>query len=91
MTTFQGIWPALITPFDKNNTPNLTIAKDLVEHLIDKGVNGLLAVDLDQDGWTDLAVTYGGYGMDKTELKQSFQILINEEENLPLSNLKLIK
>ena len=40
MTTFQGIWPALITPFDAENTVNSAVLRKLTAHLLTQGVDG---------------------------------------------------
>lgn len=37
---FQGIYPALLTPFDKNGKVNHKVLRDLVEYNIQKGVAG---------------------------------------------------
>ncbi len=43
MKMLRGIIPALVTPFDKNNRVDHGALKELVEHLIAKGVNGFYA------------------------------------------------
>jgi N-acetylneuraminate lyase len=40
MTTFRGVWPALVTPFTSEDTVNVTVLRDLVEYHLDKQVNG---------------------------------------------------
>ena len=40
MKTFKGIFPALLTPFDKNDNVNTAELKKLVERNIEQGVNG---------------------------------------------------
>jgi N-acetylneuraminate lyase len=41
MRTFEGIWPALLTPFTENYQINVPVLRDLVEFLISKPVDGL--------------------------------------------------
>lgn len=41
ISEINGVIPALITPFSKNESVNENGLKSLVEHLINKGVNGL--------------------------------------------------
>ena len=40
MQSFQGIWPALITPFDAANQVNTSVIRALVDYLLGKGVDG---------------------------------------------------
>lgn len=40
MTSFHGIWSALITPFDADNNVNQAILCDLVDYLLDQNVTG---------------------------------------------------
>ena len=40
MNKFHGIFPALLTPFDKNGEINYSALKKLVRFNLDKGVNG---------------------------------------------------
>ena len=40
MSTLQGIYPALLTPFDKNGKVNKSVLRELVEKNIEKGVDG---------------------------------------------------
>jgi len=40
---FQGIYAPLITPFEADGSINLTVLADLVEHLIARGVHGLIS------------------------------------------------
>ncbi len=40
MRSFNGVWPALVTPFTAENTVNVTVLRELVEYLIDKRVDG---------------------------------------------------
>lgn len=40
MTTFQGIWPALITPFDAENAVNTAELRRLTAHLLAQKVDG---------------------------------------------------
>ncbi|MBI5301992.1 MAG: dihydrodipicolinate synthase family protein [Chloroflexi bacterium] len=40
MTTFQGTLPALVTPFTRDNQVNVTVLRELVDHLLAKQVNG---------------------------------------------------
>ena len=37
---FSGIFPALLTPFDKNNNVNAEVLEQLVDYNLQKGVNG---------------------------------------------------
>lgn len=37
---FQGIFPALLTPFDKNDNVNEAVLKQITRYNLDKGVNG---------------------------------------------------
>jgi N-acetylneuraminate lyase len=40
MQTFNGAWPALLTPFTKDDTVNTQVLRDLVEFLIEKESSG---------------------------------------------------
>ena len=40
MPTFHGAWPALVTPFTSEDTVNVPVLRDLVEHFIGKDVGG---------------------------------------------------
>lgn len=40
MQIFKGIWPALVTPSNDDHSVNVTIVRDLIDYLIDKGVDG---------------------------------------------------
>jgi N-acetylneuraminate lyase len=40
MQSFQGIWPALITPFTTENQVNTSVLRALVDYLLGKGVDG---------------------------------------------------
>jgi N-acetylneuraminate lyase len=40
MIRFQGVWPALVTPFTKDNKINTSVINDLVDHFLDKNVDG---------------------------------------------------
>lgn len=40
MTSFSGIWSALITPFDADNNVNQQVLCDLVDYLLDQNVSG---------------------------------------------------
>lgn len=42
MTAFQGIWVPLITPF-RNGAPDLPALQKLTDHLLQQGVDGLIA------------------------------------------------
>ena len=39
---FEGVYTALVTPFDSNNNINYQKLEDLIELQISKGVNGLV-------------------------------------------------
>ncbi len=41
MRTFEGIWPALVTPFTESYQVNVPVLRDLVQFLLDKQVDGL--------------------------------------------------
>ena len=41
MRGFEGIWPALVTPADDNGAINEDCLNALIDHLVDKGVDGL--------------------------------------------------
>lgn len=54
---------------------------DTIKGMINKGVNGLLIVDLDQDGWQDIAVTYGGYDLNEPKIPDTqfhFELFLNK-------------
>lgn len=38
---FAGVWPALLTPIDKNGDPNFKVLESLVELMIEQGLAGL--------------------------------------------------
>ena len=38
--TFHGVWPALVTPFTPDDEINFPVLHDLVQYLLDKGVDG---------------------------------------------------
>ena len=40
MNVFTGVWPALVTPSNPDNSINLNGLNALIDYLIDKGVNG---------------------------------------------------
>ena len=40
MSSFNGAWPALATPFTDEDKVNVGVLRELVEYLIDKGVGG---------------------------------------------------
>ena len=40
MRSFNGVWPALVTPFTAEDTVNVPVLRELVEYLIDKRVDG---------------------------------------------------
>lgn len=40
MRTFQGAWPALVTPFNPDDTINTNVLQDMVEYHLTKGVGG---------------------------------------------------
>ncbi len=40
MRTFNGVWPALVTPFATDDTVNISVLRELVDYLIDKKVSG---------------------------------------------------
>ena len=40
MFSFNGAWPALVTPFTDEDKVNVGVLRELVEYLIDKGVGG---------------------------------------------------
>lgn len=41
MSTFAGLWPALITPFTEDNRLNFPVLEQIVEYLLTKSVSGL--------------------------------------------------
>lgn len=40
MRTFSGAWPALVTPFTNEDTVNTAVLRALVQHLLDRQVDG---------------------------------------------------
>ena len=40
MNKYQGIFPALVTPYDENGKINAAAAQNLIEHLIRQGISG---------------------------------------------------
>jgi N-acetylneuraminate lyase len=40
MRTFNGVWPALVTPFTADDTVNVSVLRELVDYLIGKKVSG---------------------------------------------------
>ena len=40
MQIFTGIWPALVTPSNPDNTVNITVLRQLMDYLLDKQVDG---------------------------------------------------
>lgn len=40
MSTFAGVWPALITPFTEDNRLNFPVLEQIVEYLLTKSVSG---------------------------------------------------
>ncbi len=40
MFTFHGAWPALVTPFNPDDTINTNVLQDMVEHHLAKGIGG---------------------------------------------------
>lgn len=40
MRTFEGVWPALVTPHTPDRQVNVTVLREIVEYLIGKGVDG---------------------------------------------------
>lgn len=38
----EGVLPAIVTPFDKNEEFNETVFRELIDHLIDKGITGIV-------------------------------------------------
>ena len=40
MRTFGGFWPALITPYTKDDQVNVTVVRELVDYHLGKGVSG---------------------------------------------------
>lgn len=55
MIEVGGIIPALVTPFNDDESLNLPVLKDLVDYLIEKGVHGLFAVGTQGEAY---AMTY---------------------------------
>ena len=41
MQTFHGAWPALITPTAQDGGVNIQVLRELIEHLVRKGIGGL--------------------------------------------------
>jgi dihydrodipicolinate synthase/N-acetylneuraminate lyase len=41
MLSFRGAWPALITPATQEGSLNIGVLRELIEHLIPKGIGGL--------------------------------------------------
>ena len=41
MPRFSGAWPALVTPFTNCDDVNVTVLREITEHLISKDVDGL--------------------------------------------------
>lgn len=52
MTTLQGTWPALITPFNGRRDVNTAALHDLVEYLLDKRVDGFYVCGSTGEGLT---------------------------------------
>lgn len=40
MRTFEGVWPALVTPHTADRQVNIAVLRAIVDYLIDKGVDG---------------------------------------------------
>ena len=40
MRTFNGAWPALVTPFTDDDRVNASVLRDLTQHLLDNGAEG---------------------------------------------------
>jgi len=40
MQTFHGVWPALVTPFTKDNKVNTAVLEDLIDHFLARKVDG---------------------------------------------------
>lgn len=40
MSTFAGVWPALVTPFTEDNRLNIPVIEQIVEYLVAKSVGG---------------------------------------------------
>lgn len=40
MRTFDGFWPALVTPYTADDRINVTVLRELVDYLLGKGVSG---------------------------------------------------
>jgi len=51
MTALKGIIPILPTPFDETGEVDLASLRNLVNHLIDQGVNGLGTLALASEGY----------------------------------------
>lgn len=52
MTTLEGTWPALITPFDRRGEVNIAALHNLVSYLLDKGVDGFYVCGSTGEGLT---------------------------------------
>ncbi|MEL7675600.1 MAG: dihydrodipicolinate synthase family protein [Chloroflexota bacterium] len=52
MTTLQGTWPALITPFDRRGEVNTAALRDLVGYLLDQRVDGFYVCGSTGEGLT---------------------------------------
>lgn len=50
MTTFYGVWPALVTPFTSEDTVNTPVLRDLVEYHLSKQVDGFYVCGRTGDG-----------------------------------------
>jgi dihydrodipicolinate synthase/N-acetylneuraminate lyase len=46
----EGVWPALVTPTDADNRVNVSVLRQLVDYLIDKGVHGFYVGGSTGDG-----------------------------------------
>ena len=65
---FKGVIPALVTPFDINENIDEQGLKDLVKHLLDKGIHGLYLT----------GSTGEGFLMDSEERKRVVEIVMAE-------------
>lgn len=52
MTMLHGTWPALITPFDRQNEVNITALRDLVDYLLAKQIDGFYVCGSTGEGLT---------------------------------------